>query len=292
MRKYFLKIICVGSTAFLVLVLFESLFFFNGPIFQFSQYFYEESNIPTPLYFYIKLTFGFSIFAIYGFLNRDKYDTLFPDIWKNWLFFISVVCIVIFCITELTQLEFLKNLFREDHFFENMTFVLLFFSSLIFFRSFILIKSRISIFPNIYILLLALFCFGVAMEEISWGQRILDWQSPEGWNELNFQNETNIHNLTATSGIIRISRIGLTLSFSMMFGFSLFLRDYLIKYRLEFLIPDQKFFLFAFIVPLTHSYHELSEIIISLIFIFYSIALYTCAKKLKDIADNSVLPTL
>jgi hypothetical protein len=35
-------------------------------------------------------------------------------------------------------------------------------------------------------------CFG---EEISWGQRIFDWRTPEAISELNAQNETNIHNI-------------------------------------------------------------------------------------------------
>ncbi|MFC1836888.1 hypothetical protein ACFL2Q_19545 [Thermodesulfobacteriota bacterium] len=35
----------------------------------------------------------------------------------------------------------------------------------------------------------------VAMEEISWGQRIFGWETPTLWSELGTQNETNIHNL-------------------------------------------------------------------------------------------------
>jgi hypothetical protein len=35
-------------------------------------------------------------------------------------------------------------------------------------------------------------CLG---EEISWGQRVFDWSTPESISELNAQNETNIHNI-------------------------------------------------------------------------------------------------
>jgi hypothetical protein len=194
-----------------------------------------------------------------------------------------------YLINELTHIETVKSMFKEDHLFENLTFALLFVSSVVFFRSFLLIKNQFSIYPKIFIILLALFCFAVAMEEISWGQRVLGWRTPEGWTELNFQNETNIHNLTATSGILRIFKIFFTVSFSMMFGFSLFLRDRLKQYNLEFLIPNQKFFLFAFILPLTHSFNELNEIIISLIFIFYSFSLMTGAKNIKIIPNTPVL---
>ncbi len=34
-----------------------------------------------------------------------------------------------------------------------------------------------------------------AMEEISWGQQIFHWQTPEKWQAVNIQNETNLHNL-------------------------------------------------------------------------------------------------
>lgn len=39
----------------------------------------------------------------------------------------------------------------------------------------------------------AFFLFG--MEEISWGQRLWGWATPEAWASVNFQQETNFHNL-------------------------------------------------------------------------------------------------
>lgn len=43
--------------------------------------------------------------------------------------------------------------------------------------------------------LLAFACLYVVGEEISWGQRIFDIQTPEFFNEHNLQQETNLHNL-------------------------------------------------------------------------------------------------
>jgi len=40
----------------------------------------------------------------------------------------------------------------------------------------------------------ALGSFYVAAEEISWGQWIFQWDTPESWKEANYQNETNLHN--------------------------------------------------------------------------------------------------
>lgn len=52
---------------------------------------------------------------------------------------------------------------------------------------------------------IALCAFFIAMEEISWGQRVFDIQTPESMQEMNLQNETNLHNLKV--GNIRINRI-------------------------------------------------------------------------------------
>lgn len=45
--------------------------------------------------------------------------------------------------------------------------------------------------------LAALCCFYVAGEEISWGQHILNWSTPEYWSGINDQNETNLHNTSS-----------------------------------------------------------------------------------------------
>lgn len=46
---------------------------------------------------------------------------------------------------------------------------------------------------------LAAFCVLVAMEEISWGQRVLGYSPPRYFLENNFQQEINFHNVMATS---------------------------------------------------------------------------------------------
>ncbi len=37
-------------------------------------------------------------------------------------------------------------------------------------------------------------CIYVAGEEISWGQHLFHWGTPENWSAINDQNETNLHN--------------------------------------------------------------------------------------------------
>jgi hypothetical protein len=45
---------------------------------------------------------------------------------------------------------------------------------------------------------LSLFCFVVAMEEISWAQRLLGYRAPDFFLESNYQQELNIHNVVET----------------------------------------------------------------------------------------------
>lgn len=89
----------------------------------------------------------------------------------------------------------------EDHYFEIIGASALFATSLLFLYGFrvarkTLEKSRVSLMKQlIYLGLAALFFFG-AGEEISWGQRILGFQTPDSLTQVNRQEEFNVHNLT------------------------------------------------------------------------------------------------
>lgn len=47
-----------------------------------------------------------------------------------------------------------------------------------------------------WILMWTLACIFFAGEEISWGQWLFEWESPEVFKQLNSQKETNLHNIT------------------------------------------------------------------------------------------------
>ncbi len=62
-----------------------------------------------------------------------------------------------------------------------------------------------------FVLGLAFFCFLVAMEEISWGQRLLGYKAPEFFLKQNYQQELNIHNVLDKSArklILKIILLG------------------------------------------------------------------------------------
>ncbi len=48
-----------------------------------------------------------------------------------------------------------------------------------------------------YIVVMGLGCFYIAGEEHSWGQHVFSWEAPDYWAEINRQQETNLHNVSA-----------------------------------------------------------------------------------------------
>ena len=87
------------------------------------------------------------------------------------------------------------NLWDEGNFVENIQAIFLFFSIIFIFISAKIVKKK-----NIFLYyFLFIFCLGLVYffgEEISWGQHIFHWTSPDIFIEINNQNETNLHNIS------------------------------------------------------------------------------------------------
>ena len=77
---------------------------------------------------------------------------------------------------------------KEDGLFEYLTALSFLVTAVLFFIIF-LRRKRI-----IHLLFALIFFFGMG-EEVSWGQRIFNYQSPEYFKENNLQDEFNLHNL-------------------------------------------------------------------------------------------------
>jgi hypothetical protein len=128
--------------------------------------------------------------TIYNFLKKDN--------------LIKVVsCLVIIALYSIVFLEdeTVKNLRGEDNFIENLGALYFLMASILYFTSFLQSSvagrrensSRIK--KNYYYLFFAaLFFFGFG-EEISWGQRLMSWDTPQLFQEINKHKETNLHNL-------------------------------------------------------------------------------------------------
>ena len=93
--------------------------------------------------------------------------------------------------------------FDEDTFFENLQSVFLFFAGFLFLRIYIR-KPRVGN-RNLFYLLFALFFFLYGGEEISWGQRIFRFDTPEYLD--NAQGETTLHNLRGIDANLALNLI-------------------------------------------------------------------------------------
>jgi hypothetical protein len=56
-------------------------------------------------------------------------------------------------------------------------------------------------------LVLTVGCVGAAGEEISWGQRVIGFETPESLVDANEQNEVTLHNLSSAHAMFRISML-------------------------------------------------------------------------------------
>jgi len=103
-----------------------------------------------------------------------------------------------------------NNLRQEDHLIENLGAIYFLITSILFFASYLRssgldddenhIHSKRKYF---YLFLAVIFFIGFG-EEISWGQRLMGWESPQFLQEINEQKEINFHNLKILDkGILR-----------------------------------------------------------------------------------------
>jgi hypothetical protein len=89
----------------------------------------------------------------------------------------------------------------EDSWIENMSALAFLIASVLFFLCYWkssnngLNIGRFRTNRNLVFLGLALLFFVAFGEEISWGQRIFGWSTPESLAKVNYQQETNLHNL-------------------------------------------------------------------------------------------------
>ena len=121
---------------------------------------------------------------------------------KSNLFYIAILLFLLISYSIFFWLDFntILKLGQEDGFFETLTALFFLGTSLLFLITYFKDQRGNHFFgiyskKNLFFLFLGiLFFFGFG-EEISWGQRIFDVETPEVIKEINIQKEINIHNL-------------------------------------------------------------------------------------------------
>lgn len=125
-------------------------------------------------------------------INKDKKMFKFM-----WLWLPLLVIAVQVCLEALLPAQTLSVMHSESGPHEFVQFIIIlmaFFSSITMLP---LVNIKNSPWLSVWIGLAALSCFYVAGEEVSWGQHIMNWSTPDYWNQLNDQGETNLHNTSS-----------------------------------------------------------------------------------------------
>lgn len=107
---------------------------------------------------------------------------------QNYIILIVIITMLSYSVYFFCDQATIAHLGDEDHFFEWMTSLSFLFCSVIF--SYLAAKRK-----NIIFLLMAAAFFVGFGEEVSWGQRILGFETPESLYAINMQREFNFHNI-------------------------------------------------------------------------------------------------
>lgn len=139
----------------------------------------------------------FNILLFWGLLNLNKRAKSIRILSENtsWGIKISVIFSFLFLFILIIDPKAFNILSNEDHIIEWGSAFLLFGTSIVFLT--IWLKKSNNFFTIKWYkwisLFLSLMFFIVMMEEVSWFQRVIDFETPEAFNK-NLQQEANFHN--------------------------------------------------------------------------------------------------
>lgn len=201
---------------------------------------------------------------------------------KSVFFYAVVFSIITFSLILVFNPELYDWLSLEDHLIENLTALALLATSITFF-----LTARKSInlklaFKVLFVFLGLVFLWG-AGEEISWGQRIFGFDTPEGLKAINDQDELNIHNINKKFFDRMVDRLTILLVFA-----SVLLKFF--RVHNVFTIPLPSYFLLlAF--GLTPFYHQYNHLIFDFYHTLYLPFLLILIVSLKDRKYNLMTAT-
>ncbi len=159
-----------------------------------------------------------------------------------WIYILSIAYIIASYFVLAMSNDLLQISIHEDQYFEIVGALGFFFTAILFFISFLLSRRTRGrdfwawLVSFTFLGLAILFIFG-AGEEISWGQRILNFETPESLSEINRQDELNLHNLEVLDGgqffsvdrLFDIFWFGFTLVLPFTYRFVPFVREFITK---------------------------------------------------------------
>jgi hypothetical protein len=124
--------------------------------------------------------------------SSDKAKATLPTL--LWLILPVLYIVIQVCMEIFLSNEALQPMHTEGGAIEIMQFMIMLPATITAAWLAFKVKDK---FLKLWLLAAALGCFYITGEEVSWGQWIYGWTTPDFWSGVNDQNETNLHNTTA-----------------------------------------------------------------------------------------------
>ncbi len=118
-------------------------------------------------------------------------------IWWLWIPVVAMLAQIVLEISLSGHPGILAHLHSEDGPHEGVEFLLMAAAFILAVMTLIQMDIKEKKWLAAWIGLAAVCCFYVAGEEISWGQHLLKWSTPDYWAHFNDQQETNLHNTSS-----------------------------------------------------------------------------------------------
>jgi tetratricopeptide (TPR) repeat protein len=174
---------------------------------------------------------------------------------KIIVFLFPIILFLLFLFIKLLFPDTYVLITEEDYVVENGQFLFYFISSILsLFVSIKLIKNKLTVHGVLYVIL-SIGLFFIAMEEISWGQRIFNITTPDLFSKHNRQYEMNIHNMDVI-GKSLLNKAYILLGAYGAFAW-LFVRTFMLRAKtkcehiINFVVPDwyvSSYFFFVFLI--------------------------------------------
>lgn len=180
-----------------VMFVLNNYYFFNTNIYIsfLEKHFSPDGQIENEIHAYLALQILITTLLYCLYIFKNIYRKLAKIKELNIYHFItlisSFILLLLFYLGEFIVGES-YTLHDEDSLFEGLTAFFAILAALLF-----LIKMKMStdFYTKGLLFLLFIFSFVFGMEEISWGQRLFEWETSSSWKVVNYQDETNLHNL-------------------------------------------------------------------------------------------------
>lgn len=122
-------------------------------------------------------------------------NTPLSKIW--WLWFPVVTFIIVVLVEIFLPKEYYGLWVNENGVLETAHGIIMIFGAAFAWKNLRTIDFKTQKFYALWFGVALLGCIYIGGEEVSWGQHIFDWATPEGWMAINDQKETNFHNTSS-----------------------------------------------------------------------------------------------